>query len=209
MEFITGWVTDIILFVLLATVIDMLLPSSAMQKYAKMTIGLLLIAVILSPILELLNKDFEGLLTVVTKDFQNGEGNNLENLTEIKKKEIQAEQDAYILKKMAVLLKTGVEEELIDKYQMEIAEIDIKGEQKGQARTPKDLNLQKISLVLVDAKEKNEAVEAVAKVEINTKRQVDQSSEAERVKGFLADQWSVDEEIIEIAGKKGGNVVEK
>lgn len=209
MEFITGWVTNIILFVLLATVIDMLLPSSAMQKYAKMTIGLLLIAVILSPILELFNKDFEGLLTVVTKDFQNGEGNNLENLTEIKKKEIQAEQDAYILKKMAVLLKTGVEEELIDKYQMEIAEIDIKGEQKGQARTPKDLNLQKISLVLVDAKEKNEAVEAVAKVEINTKRQVDQSSEAERVKGFLADQWSVDEEIIEIAGKKGGNVVEK
>lgn len=187
----------------------MLLPSSAMQKYAKMTIGLLLIAVILSPILELFNKDFEGLLTVVTKDFQNGDGNNLENLTEIKKKEIQAEQDAYILKKMAVLLKTGVEEELIDKYQMEIAEIDIKGEQKGQARTPKDLNLQKISLVLVDAKEKNEAVEAVAKVEINTKRQVDQSSEAERVKGFLADQWSVDEEIIEIAGKKGGNVVEK
>lgn len=92
---------------------------------------------------------------------------------------------------------------------MEIAEIDIKGEQKGQARTPKDLNLQKISLVLVDAKEKNEAVEAVAKVEINTKRQVDQSSEAERVKGFLADKWSVDEEIIEIAGKKGGNVVEK
>ncbi|MEC2056876.1 stage III sporulation protein AF [Peribacillus psychrosaccharolyticus] len=209
MEFITGWVTNIILFVLLATVIDMLLPSSAMQKYAKMTIGLLLIAVILSPILELFNKDFEGLLTVVTKDFQNGEGNNLENLTEIKKKEIQAEQDAYILKKMAVLLKTGVEEELIDKYQMEIAEIDIKGEQKGQARTPKDLNLQKISLVLVDAKEKNEAVEAVAKVEINTKRQVDQSSEAERVKGFLADKWSVDEEIIEIAGKKGGNVVEK
>lgn len=209
MEFITGWVTNIILFVLLATVIDMLLPSSAMQKYAKMTIGLLLIAVILSPILELFNKDFEGLLTVVTKDFQNGDGNNLENLTEIKKKEIQAEQDAYILKKMAVLLKTGVEEELIDKYQMEIAEIDIKGEQKGQARTPKDLNLQKISLVLVDAKEKNEAVEAVAKVEINTKRQVDQSSEAERVKGFLADQWSVDEEIIEIAGKKGGNVVEK
>lgn len=209
MEFITGWVTNIILFVLLATVIDMLLPSSAMQKYAKMTIGLLLIAVILSPILELFNKDFEGLLTVVTKDFQNGDGNNLENLTEIKKKEIQAEQDAYILKKMAVLLKTGVEEELIDKYQMEIAEIDIKGEQKGQARTPKDLNLQKISLVLVDAKEKNEAVEAVAKVEINTKRQVDQSSEAERVKGFLADKWSVDEEIIEIAGKKGGNVVEK
>lgn len=209
MEFITGWVTNIILFVLLATVIDMLLPSSAMQKYAKMTIGLLLIAVILSPILELFNKDFEGLLTVVTKDFQNGEGNNLENLTEIKKKEIQVEQDAYILKKMAVLLKTGVEEELIDKYQMEIAEIDIKGEQKGQTRTPEDLDLQKITLVLVDAKEKDEVVEAVAKVEINTKRQVDQSSEAERVKGFLADQWSVDEEIIEIAGKKGGNGVEK
>ena len=42
MEFIKEWVTNIILFILLATVIDMLLPNSKFQKYTKMVTGLLL-----------------------------------------------------------------------------------------------------------------------------------------------------------------------
>ena len=36
MEFLTEWLTNIILFILMAIVIDMLLPNSSMQKYAKM-----------------------------------------------------------------------------------------------------------------------------------------------------------------------------
>ncbi|MCY8267765.1 stage III sporulation protein AF, partial [Bacillus haynesii] len=42
MEFLTEWLTNIILFILMAIVIDMLLPNSSMQKYAKMVISLLL-----------------------------------------------------------------------------------------------------------------------------------------------------------------------
>ena len=42
MEFIKEWVTNIILFILFATVIDMVLPNSKFQKYTKMVTGLLL-----------------------------------------------------------------------------------------------------------------------------------------------------------------------
>ncbi|MDI5788458.1 stage III sporulation protein AF [Bacillus licheniformis] len=35
MEFLTEWLTNIILFILMAIVIDMLLPNSSMTKYAK------------------------------------------------------------------------------------------------------------------------------------------------------------------------------
>lgn len=35
MSFLTEWLTTIVLFILFAIVIDMLLPSSSMQKYAK------------------------------------------------------------------------------------------------------------------------------------------------------------------------------
>ena len=59
MEFLIEWVTNIILFILLATVIDMLLPNTGLQKYTKMVTGLLLIAIILTPILKLISKDFE------------------------------------------------------------------------------------------------------------------------------------------------------
>ena len=86
MEFITSWVTNIIVFVLLATVIDMLLPNSAMQKYAKMVIGLLLIAVIISPILKLFHSDFDGLLKIATSSIDEKTNHQVENLTELKKK---------------------------------------------------------------------------------------------------------------------------
>ena len=60
MEFIKEWVTNIILFVLFATLIDMLLPTSKFQKYTKMVVGLLLlISIILTPIFKLLSTDFE------------------------------------------------------------------------------------------------------------------------------------------------------
>ncbi|MCY8129840.1 stage III sporulation protein AF, partial [Bacillus spizizenii] len=40
MSFLTEWLTTIVLFILFAIVIDMLLPSSSMQKYAKMVVSL-------------------------------------------------------------------------------------------------------------------------------------------------------------------------
>lgn len=203
MEFLTGWITNIILFVLLATVIDMLLPSSAMQKYAKMVIGLLLIAVIISPVLSLFNTDFDQLLAEATASFGEGEPKNLENLTEMKKKEIQASQHAYILEQMAVGLKAGVEEELIAKYEMEIESIHVEVKNAKQPKMPEDL--QKIVLELDKAKSDTDSVEVVAKVEIDTGDPPQkQPANLEEIKKFLAANWSVDEQLIEIAGEGSG-----
>ena len=66
MSFLAGWISNIIIFVLLATVIDMLLPNSSFQKYTKMVIGLLLIAMIITPILNLFQPDFEQFLSAAT-----------------------------------------------------------------------------------------------------------------------------------------------
>ena len=43
----------------------MLLPNSSMQKYTKMVTGLLLIAIILTPIFKLISKDFETALASI------------------------------------------------------------------------------------------------------------------------------------------------
>src|SRR6478672_5128226 len=120
MSFLASWISNIIIFILIATVIDMLLPSSSFQKYTKMVIGLLLIAIIITPILRLFHTNFDQLLASATVQFKEGDENKLGNLTESKKKEIQAAQSAYILEQMAVQLKAGVEEELMKKYQLKI-----------------------------------------------------------------------------------------
>ncbi|AZV44279.1 stage III sporulation protein AF [Peribacillus asahii] len=199
MDFLASWISNIIIFILLATVIDMLLPNSALQKYSKMVIGLLLIAVIITPILRLLHTNFDDVLASATIQFEQGEAQSLGNLTESKKKEIQAAQSAYILEQMAVQLQAEAEEELMEKYQMEIQDIQVtvKDEEK-----PEPENLQHITISLSEVKE-DETIEAIAKVEIDTKRAVvtDDARYAD-VKQFLANTWSIDEEMIQIAGER-------
>jgi stage III sporulation protein AF len=200
-SFLAGWVSNIIIFVLLATVIDMLLPNSALQKYAKMVIGLLLIAIIITPILGLFNKDFDEILSAATSEFEDQKKKDLGNLTEMKKKEIQATQGAYILKQMAVDLQAEVEEELMVDYNMKISsiEVGVKNEEKPGVD---DLQNITISLEKAEGKEDSE-IEAVAKVDINADRpSTPNDANLDAVKRFLATSWSVDEEIIEIAGER-------
>lgn len=201
MSFLAGWVSNIIIFVLLATVIDMLLPNSALQKYAKMVIGLLLIAIIITPILGLFNKDFDDILTAATSEFEDQKKKDLGNLTEMKKKEIQATQGAYILKQMAVDLQAEVEEELMADYNMRISSIDV-GVKNEEEPGVDDLQNITISLEKAEGKENSE-IEAVAKVDINTDSpSTSDDANLAAVKRFLATSWSVDEEIIEIAGER-------
>ncbi|MDM5211741.1 stage III sporulation protein AF [Peribacillus sp. NJ4] len=201
MSFLAGWVSNIIIFVLLATVIDMLLPNSALQKYAKMVIGLLLIAIIITPILGLFNKDFDEILSAATSEFEDQKKKDLGNLTEMKKKEIQAAQGAYILEQMAVQLQTEVEEELMADYNMKISSIDV-GVKNEEKPGVDDLQNITISLEKAEGKEDSE-IEAVAKVDINVDRpSTSNDANLDAVKRFLATSWSVDEEIIEIAGER-------
>ncbi|CAH0246109.1 MULTISPECIES: stage III sporulation protein AF [Peribacillus] len=201
MSFLAGWVSNIIIFVLLATVIDMLLPNSALQKYAKMVIGLLLIAIIITPILGLFNMDFDDILAAATSEFEDQEKKDLGNLTEMKKKEIQATQGAYILKQMAVDLQAEVEEELMVDYNMKISSIDV-GVKNEEEPGVDDLQNITISLEKAEGKENSE-IEAVAKVDINADSpSTSNDANLDAVKRFLATSWSVDEEIIEIAGER-------
>ncbi|WP_409289204.1 stage III sporulation protein AF [Peribacillus sp. SCS-37] len=192
MQYITSWVTNIILFILLATVIDMLLPNSSMQKYAKMVIGLLLIAIILSPILKLFSTDFEH---IVATALHSGEKQqNIENAIEVKKKEIQASQHAYILEQMAVQLKADVKEELMNKYQMKVDSIIVQAE-KDQPQSPKDIN----SIKVILAPAGDGAEETIAPVRIDTSKPLQEhNADVESIKQLLAAKWSIKEEILAI-----------
>lgn len=204
MDFIKEWITNIILFVLLATVIDMLLPSSKLQKYTKMVTGLLLIAIILTPILKIISSDFESAMASVPVFEASGE-KNMENLIEMKKKEIQASTDAYILEQMAVQMKQDAEEELMEQYGLEIASIDILVDESSDQAFPD--NLQKVMIQLKAKDAEAEAVEVVRTVEINTGKPLPSSraehDDTERIASLLAQKWNVDAKSIEVLVEGG------
>ncbi|MFZ7945193.1 MULTISPECIES: stage III sporulation protein AF [Bacillaceae] len=203
MEFLKEWVTNIILFILLATVIDMLLPNSSMQKYTKMVTGLLLIAIILTPIFKLISKDFESALGSISK-YQPASEKNMKNVIDSKKKEIQASTDAYILKELTVQLKKDVKEELMEQYGLEIETIDLAINEKSDQAFPE--NLQKVTVLLKQPENGVKTVEAIKQIEINTEQPLPSkgnTEESEKIASFLSQKWNVTEETVEVSIEGG------
>ncbi|MEC0683910.1 stage III sporulation protein AF [Bacillus haynesii] len=191
MEFLTEWLTNIILFILMAIVIDMLLPNSSMQKYAKMVISLLLIVVILNPIFSLFRTDPDVIFEKLTKNGQ-VQSNEIKNQLNSEKKEIQASQQAYILEQMAVQLKKNAESSFAsDKYKIDRVAVS----SDSQLKTEKDFSKHaEVSVFLQPASEKT--VQAVAPVEINTDRGYQSMREREKketgeVREQLAGIWEI------------------
>ncbi len=173
---------------------DMLLPNTAMRKYAKMVIGLLLITVLLSPIFKLLSTDVDKLIEAAMS-MNVEETGNMENLIDSKKKEIQAVTSAYILEEVAVQLKTDGEEELINRYNFAFEHIEVSLTTLDNPVIPNDIAV--ISVIL--SENTDDVIETVQLVDIDTKKSNSyQSEQAEDIKQFLATQWGIDAEQIEV-----------
>lgn len=126
MEFISAWITQIILFIIVATIIDLMVPDLSMKKYIKLVLGLVLILLLLQPIFSLFQLDFEAAIgDAYTTVFEtDSEIERMENSIEMQKNEIESTYDAYILEEMAVQLKSLTDEALLEEFQVQITAID-------------------------------------------------------------------------------------
>ncbi|AMM89546.1 MULTISPECIES: stage III sporulation protein AF [Bacillus] len=191
MSFLTEWITSIILFILFAIVIDLLLPNSSMQKYAKMVVSLLLIVVMLNPIFALFRADPDQIFSEIMKGKDQAQSEEIKNQMNLEKKEIQASQRAYILKQMAVQLEKSAKEPLEkESYEMKHVEVLADEEHLDQNMEADQFRIKAVLVPLT-----GDAVETVAKVDIDLSRQKEESAETSakemaRVKETLADVWN-------------------
>ncbi|MGE1096201.1 stage III sporulation protein AF [Bacillus altitudinis] len=191
MSFLTEWITSIILFILFAIVIDLLLPNSSMQKYAKMVVSLLLIVVMLNPIFALFRADPDQIFSEIMKGKDQAQSEEIKNQMNLEKKEIQASQRAYILKQMAVQLEKSAKEPLEkESYEMKHVEVLADEEHLDQNMEADQFRIKAVIVPLT-----GDAVETVAKVDIDLSRQKEESAETSakemaRVKETLADVWN-------------------
>ncbi|BBU40161.1 MULTISPECIES: stage III sporulation protein AF [Aeribacillus] len=202
MSFITEWVTNIILFIFIAIILDMLLPRSAMQKYVKVVVSLLLVSVILTPILKIFSYDFPNLLS---EELLNSEAkeDSIKKSIEFKKNEIQANNRAYILEQMAVQMKNLAEEELVENYGLKVQKIHLSvDETKEKIESENDL---KQVTVFVEEKDLPHTVETVKPVEINMNEEDKKMLANENeIIAQLAKTWGVSKEKISIEMEGGG-----
>ncbi|WP_221565491.1 stage III sporulation protein AF [Alkalihalobacillus sp. TS-13] len=203
MSFIYEWVTNIILIILLATILELLLPSNAFQKYVKVVIGLLLIIAILNPMIKMFSVDLNQELASFANDEAIIKDGEMKNLIENKKSEIQASQDAYILEQMRVLLKQKVEDKLAEQYQKRLKDVVL----QEKTQNGSDESQWIIHATLESQSEDEDAIEAIQEVTIDTSTQteepVEESADMKEIKTFLSKEWEVSPDQIVLVEEGG------
>ncbi|MWV45042.1 stage III sporulation protein AF [Paenibacillus sp. HJL G12] len=56
MTWLSGWLKEVIMVVLLATFVDLILPSRSMERYVKLVLSLLILLTLLSPLMKILTE---------------------------------------------------------------------------------------------------------------------------------------------------------
>ncbi|MRH43162.1 stage III sporulation protein AF [Aquibacillus halophilus] len=204
MDFIIDWITQIILFLLLAMVIELILPNSDMKKYINMVVGLLLILIFLQPLFQLFKVDVEDIITSAVPALDTTrEEEMMKNSIELKKSEIQASQDAYVLEEMAVQMINQVKEGLSKEY--DVAIIDITFQFEG-VKQPEMENLEKINVMLGQSKSNQAddgAVEDIV-IDLDKNEETEQlTPDTEKIKMYLSEQWQLDNQLITILWEGG------
>lgn len=210
MDALIEWVTQIIIFLLLAAIIDLLIPATSMKKYIKLAVGLLLILILLKPVFYIFNIDIgQELKNSFEKlDQEEIRNNSAENSLEIQKSEIQASQDAYILEQVAVPLKDLAKDSLQEQYQAEIIDLEFNFASDIQA-TDSNLfeNLEEVIVYLRESGDEEGAVNVVDDIVINTDdpSENEMGQDDEDIKELLREVWELKNKDLTIIWEGGAS----
>ncbi|MED1863518.1 stage III sporulation protein AF [Fictibacillus nanhaiensis] len=198
MAFLTEWITNIIILVLLAGVIELLLPGNQFQNYIKMVVGLLILLAMLSPLFKLVNSDLDQVFLAMDLPTAAKE-DEIKNSIEENKSEIQSAQRAYILEQMAVPMKKQVQEELKLTYELEIVDLHIRTEIGKEPLEAEDIRGAKVVLAKYhDQAEISEVSEVDVSVSDPERKESLEQPVSSEVIQFLAREWQLDADQVDV-----------
>lgn len=140
---LSDWLKNIIAVIMLAAFVELLLPNKAMLRYARLVIGLLILLTIMSPILRLLQGDFNAKLKEGITHWDQLEPQHevkMPTLTDIQKKadELNKQQnnDAAVL--MEQTLEAAMKDAVVKQMKLAVEAVDVSlnWEKQGQKLTP-------------------------------------------------------------------------
>ncbi|RSL31980.1 stage III sporulation protein AF [Salibacterium salarium] len=207
MEWLSQWMSNLIIFLLAAFLLELLLPSSSFQKYARLVLSFILMLLIIEPILSLTNSAPEQQLEERIEELNdsNFENQSVELQVNNQKNEIEAGQDAYISKQVSIQLTEQVNDQLKDQWGWEVE--DITFEPGGEDESNLDQASVYVSLASFIEEKKSSDIETV---HIDVAQPSDETTEADEsqvtkeIQTFLAETWEMKEDQIHISMMEEG-----
>lgn len=209
MNVISEWVMQVIVFILLGTIVELLIPNNSMKKYVNIVIGLLLLLVLVKPILYLFTDDVTAQLDKFEQIIFQEEAtlSETETLMEIQKRDIQAEQDAYIWNEVKLQLMKEANPILFEQYSAQIVELTFSFDE------PNVDSYENLNEVIITLRENSDGIESDDKeadvinpVIIETDRPKEsrrKNNNDTNISGTLEEIWGLDKEKIKIMWEGG------
>ncbi len=194
-EFLSSWAQGIIVAVIIATLIEMILPNSSSKKYVKVVIGMYILFTIVSPIIKKLGGKDINLNTINIEKYEQQISKSDNTISrKFEDNNTRCIKDIYVSN-----LKADISAKLKEKgYEIDTSDIQIKDDE--------NYTIEKITLKLIKMEQKqgknNEIV--INTVEIgNTISQKDSKTlsddDKQEVKDYISETYDIDKKNINIS----------
>ena len=194
-EFLSSWAQGIIVAVIIATLIEMILPNSSSKKYVKVVIGMYILFTIVSPIIKKLGGKDINLNTINIEKYERQISKSDNTISrKFEDNNTRSIKDIYVSN-----LKADISAKLKEKgYNIDTSDIQIKDDE--------NYTIEKITLKLIkmeQEQEKNNEI-VINTVEIgNTISQKDSKTlsddDKQEVKDYISETYDIDKKNINIS----------
>lgn len=194
-EFLSSWAQGIIVAVIIATLIEMILPNSSSKKYVKVVIGMYILFTIVSPIIKKLGGKDINLNTINIEKYEQQISKSDNTISrKFEDNNTRSIKDIYVSN-----LKADISAKLKEKgYEIDISDIQIKDDE--------NYTIEKITLKLIKTEQKQEKNNEIVinTVEIgNTISQKDSKTlsddDKQEVKDYISETYDIDKKNINIS----------
>ena len=194
-EFLSSWAQGIIVAVIIATLIEMILPNSSSKKYVKVVIGMYILFTIVSPIIKKLGGKDINLNTINIEKYEQQISKSDNTISrKFEDNNTRSIKDIYVSN-----LKADISAKLKEKgYEVDTSDIQIKDDE--------NYTIEKITLKLIKMEQKQEKNNEIVinTVEIgNTISQKDSKTlsddDKQEVKDYISETYDIDKKNINIS----------
>lgn len=194
-EFLSSWAQGIIVAVIIATLIEMILPNSSSKKYVKVVIGMYILFTIVSPIIKKLGGKDINLNTINIEKYEQQISKSDNTISrKFEDNNTRSIKDIYVSN-----LKADISAKLKEKgYEIDTSDIQIKDDE--------NYTIEKITLKLIKMKQKQEKNNEIVinTVEIgNAISQKDSKTlsndDKQEVKDYISETYDIDKKNINIS----------
>lgn len=182
-EFLRNWTTNLVIFIIIISFLEMILPAGSMRRFVKVTIGLIIILVIINPFIKLVQGDID----IENEVFKNIE--NQYNYRENDYSEFESSQDHLIEEMYIEEIKKQIEHTVIEKTDYVVVKSNIKIDRNKN--TDNYGGIEKIALTLEEGRRvnKEESTQAnkikAIRVDVKVGNISDQSQAIDKEKVYI------------------------